>query len=233
MQIEIIIGCDMHPDEVAEYAIAAERAGVRTLWHSNLPNGWDPFIGLSGAAQVTSRIKLGVLALSPYEMHPVRIAYSIISLNELAEGRAILGLGGGGAMALATTVRPAGESLDFSIFGAKEIRDVLKNKAHCLRAGFAPSHVIIATFNEIRDHYILRVGLPTYLSQMLGDLATTPMRYCTLYSDDGRRIEINLNGSHNQPIQRFIAKCFGKDDLPFKVEVRRGSKPGRAEVRFL
>ncbi len=128
---------------------------------------------------------------------------------------------------------PPGESVDFSIFGAKEIRDVLKNKAHCLRAGFPPKHVIIATFNEIRDHYILRVGLPTYLSQMLGGSATAPMQYCTLYSEDGRRIEINLNGSHNQPMQRFIAKWFGKDDLPFKVEVRRGSKPGRAEVRYL
>ena len=113
MQIEIIIGCEMHPDEVADYAVAAEKAGVRTLWHSNLPNGWDPFIGLSQAARATGRIRLGVLALSPYEMHPVRIGYSIISLNELAQGRAILGLGGGGAMALATTVRPSGESLDF------------------------------------------------------------------------------------------------------------------------
>ncbi|MEN8198253.1 MAG: LLM class flavin-dependent oxidoreductase, partial [Pseudomonadota bacterium] len=113
MDIEIIIGCEMHPQEVAEYAIEAEKAGVRTLWHSNLPNGWDPFIGLSRAAVATSKINLGVLAISPYEMHPFRIGYSIISLNELAEGRAILGLGGGGAMALATTRRPEGATLDF------------------------------------------------------------------------------------------------------------------------
>ena len=66
MQIEIIIGCEMHPDEVADFALAAEQAGVRTLWHSNLPNGWDPFIGLSAAARATQRIRLGVLAVSPY-----------------------------------------------------------------------------------------------------------------------------------------------------------------------
>jgi hypothetical protein len=123
--------------------------------------------------------------------------------------------------------------VDFSIFGAKEIRDVLKNKAHCLRAGFPLDHVIITTFNEIRDHYILRVGLPTYLSQMLGDLATVPMQYCKLYTEGCRPIEINLNGSHNQPVQRFIAKWFGKDNLPFKVEVRKESNPGRVEVRYL
>lgn len=132
----------------------------------------------------------------------------------------------------ARDARPC-ESVDFNIFGAKEIRDVLKNKSHCLRAGFPPDHVIIETFNEIRDHYILKVGLPAYLSQMLGDLATVPMQYCTLYSEDGRRIEIHLNGRHNQPVQRFIAKCFGKDNLPFRVEVLRTANPNRAEVRFL
>ena len=126
-----------------------------------------------------------------------------------------------------------GEGVDFSIFGAKEIRDVLKNKAHCLRAGFPPDHIIITTFNEIRDHYILRVGLPTYLSQMLGDLATVPMQYCQLYAENCRRIEVNLNGSHNQPVQRFIAKRFGKDNLPFKVEVHRKPDPDHVEVRYL
>jgi len=129
MDIEIIIGCEMHPQQVAEYAVEAEKAGVRTLWHSNLPNGWDPFIGLSQAAVATSRIKLGVLALSPYEMHPVRIAYSIISLNELAKGRAILGLGGGGAMALATVNRPPGDSLDFKkmriVRGVREAAEII------------------------------------------------------------------------------------------------------------
>jgi 5,10-methylenetetrahydromethanopterin reductase len=129
MQIEIIIGCEMHPTEVADYAVAAEQAGVRTLWHSNLPNGWDPFMGLSQAAVATSRINLGVLALSPYEMHPVRIGYSILSLNELAGGRAILGLGGGGAIALATTRRPKGQSLEFGkmriVRGVREAAEII------------------------------------------------------------------------------------------------------------
>lgn len=126
-----------------------------------------------------------------------------------------------------------GEHVDYGIFGAREIRDVLKNKAHCLRAGFPPDHLIITTFNEIRDHYLLRVGLPTYLSQMLGELATAPMRDCSLYTEDCRRIMINLNGSHNQPVQRFIARQFGVENLPFKIEVHKGSNPDRAEVRYL
>lgn len=129
MDIEIIIGCEMHPTQVAEFAVEAERAGVRTLWHSNLPNGWDPFMGLSQAAVATSRIRLGVLALSPYEMHPLRIGYSIISLNELSKGRATIGLGGGGAMALATVDKPRDQSLDFGrmriVRGVREAAEII------------------------------------------------------------------------------------------------------------
>ena len=129
MDIEIIIGCDMHPDQLAEFAVRAERAGVRTLWHSNLPNGWDPFVALVPAAQATSRIKLGPLALSPYEMHPFKIAYALISLNEVANGRAVIGLGGGGAMALATVERPRGQNLDFKhmriVRGVREAAEII------------------------------------------------------------------------------------------------------------
>ncbi len=129
MHIEIIIGSEMHPQQVAEYAVEAEKAGVRTLWHSNLPNGWDPFLGLSEAARVTSRIKLGVLALSPYEMHPLKIAYALASLNELANGRAILGLGGGGALALSIVDVTDDHHLDFKkmrmVRGVREAAEII------------------------------------------------------------------------------------------------------------
>jgi len=129
MDIEIIIGCEMHPDEVAEYAVAAEQAGVRTLWHSNLPDGWDPFVALVPAAQATSRIKLGPLALSPYEVHPMKIAYSLLSLNELANGRAVIGLGGGGAMALSFVELTGDHHLDFKqmriVRGVREAAEII------------------------------------------------------------------------------------------------------------
>ena len=73
--------------------------------------------------------------------------------------------------------------VDFNILSAKEMRDVLKSKAHCLRAGFPPSHAIILTLNEFRAHYIGRVGMATYLSQMLGALGKIPMQDCILYSE--------------------------------------------------
>jgi len=99
MDIEIILEPDCSPQQVAEIALAAEKAGVRSLWASNYHNKWDCFLSLVPAAQVTSKIKLGVLAVSPFEMHPLKIANSLLTLNHLANGRAMVAVGGGGAVA--------------------------------------------------------------------------------------------------------------------------------------
>ena len=123
--------------------------------------------------------------------------------------------------------------VDFDVFGAKEIRDVLKSRAHCLRAGFPPQHVIIATLNEIRDHYILKVGLPTYLSHMLGEMAKAPIQHCTLYDSIDQPLKLDLNYNPTQTLQRFIAQRFQWDELPFRVEVRKAGDPDRVEVRYL
>lgn len=125
------------------------------------------------------------------------------------------------------------QDVDFDILTAKEMRDVLKSKAHCLRAGFPKNHVIIQTLNEFRDHYVSRVGLPTYLSQMLGELGNTPMEHCKLFTEDGTHIKLRLNGAHNQPVQRFLGKNFLVDELPFRIQVQLPSNPDRTDERYL
>lgn len=129
------------------------------------------------------------------------------------------------------------QEVDFSVFGAREIRDILKSKAHCLQAGFSANHIIIKTLNQIRSHYIQRVGLATYLSQMLGPMANAQVQHCTLYDERGRLIELHLNGNSTVPLQRFIAKHFAWDKLPAMIEVKeakiRSESSQRVEVRYL
>jgi alkanesulfonate monooxygenase SsuD/methylene tetrahydromethanopterin reductase-like flavin-dependent oxidoreductase (luciferase family) len=131
MDIELIVGNEMHPQQVAEFAVAAEEAGVRTLWNSNITNGYDPFMALVPAAQATSRIRLGPLAVSPYEMHPLKLGYALATLNELSAGRAQIGLGGGGAMALWIRNEATGSdaSLDFTkmriVRGVREAAEII------------------------------------------------------------------------------------------------------------
>ena len=96
MDIEIILEPDLHPNEIAEIAVKAEEYGVRALWSSNYHQNWDAFMSLVPAAQKTSKILLGPLAISPFEMHPLKMANSLLTLNEMSEGRAIIAVGAGG-----------------------------------------------------------------------------------------------------------------------------------------
>lgn len=123
--------------------------------------------------------------------------------------------------------------LDLDIFGAKEIRDVLKSRAHCLRAGFSFNHIIISTLNEIRNHYILKVGLPTYISQMLGEIAKAPIQHCLLYDSNDQPITLDLNYNPRQPLQRFLTQRFQWDELPYRVEVCKEGDAQHIETRYL
>ncbi len=98
MNIEIIIEPNFTPDELAELAVVAEGYGIRALWSSNYAQQWDGFISLVPAALATKKILLGPLAVSPYEMHPLKIATSVLTLNEISQGRAMVGISGGGGV---------------------------------------------------------------------------------------------------------------------------------------
>jgi len=98
MDIDIILEPDVSPDHVAELAVEAEKLGIRALWSSNYHQNWDGFLALAPAAAATSRIILGVLAISPWELHPLKMASTLLTLNEMSNGRALVGISGGGGV---------------------------------------------------------------------------------------------------------------------------------------
>jgi hypothetical protein len=98
MDIDIILEPDVTPGQMAELAVEAEKMGVRALWASNYHQNFDPFLTLVPAAEATSKIMLGVLAISPWELHPLKMATTLMTLNELADGRAMIAISGGGGV---------------------------------------------------------------------------------------------------------------------------------------
>jgi alkanesulfonate monooxygenase SsuD/methylene tetrahydromethanopterin reductase-like flavin-dependent oxidoreductase (luciferase family) len=98
MDIDIILECDVSPQQMVELGVEAEKLGIRALWSTNYHQNWDAFIALVPAAQATSTILLGPLAVSPWEMHPLKMANSVLTLNEIANGRAMLAISGGGGV---------------------------------------------------------------------------------------------------------------------------------------
>jgi len=98
MHIDIALEPEYTADELAELAVLAERNGISTIWVTNDPQARDLFMLFTKAAAVTKRIRLGVMAVSPMEMHPLKLTGALLTLNEMSGGRASLVVGGGGAI---------------------------------------------------------------------------------------------------------------------------------------
>jgi len=79
----------------AEFAAAAERIGVASLW---VPEVWgyDALTGLGYLAAKTSRIGLGTFVVQLGSRSPALLATSALSLQELSGGRFMLGVGTSG-----------------------------------------------------------------------------------------------------------------------------------------
>lgn len=80
---------------IAEQARVAEEGGASTLWIACHLFLRDPVTTAALALAATRRIKIALMAMSPYSVHPVYIAMAAASLAEAYPGRVILCLGSG------------------------------------------------------------------------------------------------------------------------------------------
>ena len=79
--------------EIVELAVLAEKAGFEYVWFPHdtfMKNTW---VMTTAVAKHTSRINVGSLGTNPYTTDPSEIATYVATLDELSQGRAILGLG--------------------------------------------------------------------------------------------------------------------------------------------
>jgi probable F420-dependent oxidoreductase len=100
----------------ADLAVAAEERGFESLWvaeHSHIPTShkspfpgggdlpkmyydvMDPFVTLSAAASVTTRLGLGTGICLVVQRDPIQTAKSVASLDRVSNGRLLFGVGGG------------------------------------------------------------------------------------------------------------------------------------------
>lgn len=81
--------------DVPAQARAAEDGGAGTLWIACHLFLRDPITTAAVALGATTRIKIALMAMSPFSVHPVFIAMAAATLNEMFPGRLILCLGVG------------------------------------------------------------------------------------------------------------------------------------------
>jgi probable F420-dependent oxidoreductase len=101
------IGRKASPENIRRAAIQAEQLGLDDVWVSEhiivpndspyppSPNFWDPVLTLTWAAAATTRVRLGTSVLVLPLRHPLPLAKELATLQNLSNGRLILGAGVG------------------------------------------------------------------------------------------------------------------------------------------
>ncbi len=83
---------------VIEAARRAEEAGFDSVWAGDSllarPRG-EPLVLLAAVAGATTRITLGTAVLLPLLRHPLSLAHSLATIDRIAKGRVIVGVGPG------------------------------------------------------------------------------------------------------------------------------------------
>jgi probable F420-dependent oxidoreductase len=116
MQFGVFIFATEYTIKVVDLARAAEDLGFESLWvpeHTHIPadrrSPWpggaelpreyshalDPFLALTAAAAVTTRLRLGTGVCLVIEKDPITTAKEVATLDQLSGGRFLFGVGGG------------------------------------------------------------------------------------------------------------------------------------------
>ena len=106
MRIDVIFEPNADAATFAELGLLAESYGLGAVWTANILSSRDPFLCFSELARRSTTIRMGPIAISPFELHPVRMANQILTLNEMSNGRANIVIGGGGGSTIAMKLKP-------------------------------------------------------------------------------------------------------------------------------
>ncbi len=96
------------PEEFEELVRLIETAGYDHLWLTDSSlHTRNPYVHLALAARLTTRLLLGTAVTNPATRHPGIVAVNAATLEELAPGRTILGIGAGDRPLESLGLRPA------------------------------------------------------------------------------------------------------------------------------
>jgi 5,10-methylenetetrahydromethanopterin reductase len=134
-------------DGFVRLAVAAEEEGFDQVWVSHDLFWRSAPVLLTLAARATSRIAIGAGVFNPVSMHPVEIAMVAATMQEVSDGRFLLGLGAGAEAFLDSAGMAREPPLARTRSALEVIRALLSGKrwppqAH-LRVGPAPTPIYV------------------------------------------------------------------------------------------
>jgi 5,10-methylenetetrahydromethanopterin reductase len=192
--------------EMVSLARRAEAAGFESAWVAETRLTRDAITPVAAIAVATERMRVGTGIVNVYTRHPVLLALTFASLDELAPGRIVMGLGAGSPLVLAPQgvrfTRPltrlkeyceviprllAGEAVTFRgecvELDAVRIEDVLAREGGVRARGRIPLYLAatgpraVEYAGEVADGILLNVCLPVaYVRERRQRLAAAARR---------------------------------------------------------
>jgi 5,10-methylenetetrahydromethanopterin reductase len=138
------------PRRSIELARIAEAIGFASLWFAENPFNRGVLPAAAACAAATSRIGIGIGVLNPYNRHPTLIAMEIGALDEIARGRARLGIGSGIASATARMGLRSDRPLAAARDAITIVRAMLKGEEVDYSGGIFSAHKVKLEYAPLR-----------------------------------------------------------------------------------
>jgi 5,10-methylenetetrahydromethanopterin reductase len=163
----------MPPRACIEIAQAVEQNGFAAVWFAENPFNRGVLPAVAGAVLATKRITIGIGVFNPYNRHPTLIAMEIGALDELAGGRAALGLGSG----IGDRVTRMGLAFDKPIGAVRDAITIVRGMIRGERVTYEGS--VFSAVDVKLEYAPPRPDLPIYMAAT-GDQA---LRMCGRLAD--------------------------------------------------
>ena len=111
------------------YAIQSEKRGFDNLWITDHYNNRNVYVTLAVTAMHTKEIVFGPGVTNPFLVNPIMTTQSLASLDELAPGRVVLGMGAGDKTTLASTGIEAKKQLSAVVDSIAIFKAMLEGKS--------------------------------------------------------------------------------------------------------
>ncbi|MEM2058705.1 MAG: 5,10-methylenetetrahydromethanopterin reductase, partial [Thermoproteota archaeon] len=109
-------------DGLVSSTVQAENVGFDHVWITDHYANRCVYVALTLASLNTKRVKLGTGVTNPFHIHPAWTASTIATLNEVSNGRAVLGLGPGDR----STLSQLGLKMDKPLTAVKEAVEIIR-----------------------------------------------------------------------------------------------------------
>lgn len=190
------------------YSMQAEKLGYDSIWITDHFNNRNVYVSLSFIANYTDRINLGPGVTNPYLVHPVYTAQSIASLNEVAPGRVICGIGAGDR----TTLEMLGKKMKTPLRAMRESVELIRSQIAREKTGYQGK--MYSTMPGARFNFKTKGDIPIYI----GAQGPKMLQLAGAIGDGAL-----INASHPRDIARAV-------DLIEKGAVKAGRKMESIDV---